>query len=490
MQDVEGQWTERARYEFASLFDDASSSDTLRMAVADALTRGWSNNRDKPLWLLAIAIAALGDAVRQGHCDDRVDGLAIIYGHPRSLFRGLLDCASDPSNESISFRQGKLAITFDGTTLQLSEARLRILSKIAEFLLIADDFGNTQQVMVAFAELHQSGLGKPDGIKGQVRLFARWMYRYRVDQFRDTGTNSPFQSIMKFCEQLDFMIEDDSIVEFWTSDLNHHFRTYTTCFLAFVDFHDELREIVRRRELASANSIDAPGPHAKSMDIEADVEWITADDDDPATTRLQAVDTLANHDVKLLTAAQKRLLRQLATVGQFGADHILSTLRMIAFHPVQSGLSNSLRTGRSRLTLDERLRCVEAISYSDIATMLAKLENSLVELLKMSLARRLAETAAEGEEFTAVEREGAILLSKFRKRRSGHLADTMDWTAIEAALIASREFTGIVSERVTSSVGDGLTDKFHEDQLLFSEILTQFYSDASSSKSGSVTPEG
>ncbi|MEL7543173.1 MAG: hypothetical protein AAGJ70_05300, partial [Pseudomonadota bacterium] len=169
-------WSERARSEFAALFDDASYSDAFKKAVADALVRGWSNNRDKPFWALSVLVVALAAS------GGSEDGMDVVWQAPTDMRARLSELGAESLamfDCEVREDDGTLLLLTPDGDFRLTNHRLRVLRKLAEFFLCCDEFAHAQDIMGLLARLASAGAqgsGTYADIKDATREFARVGY--------------------------------------------------------------------------------------------------------------------------------------------------------------------------------------------------------------------------------------------------------------------------------------------------------------------------
>lgn len=515
MNSYENYWSDQARQEFNGLFEGDPAAEPLRQSVAEALVRGWSGNKDKPFWALCALTMAAAEAARHSH-GDAPDALDIIGADPSETWAQLRrlaeETAADDKVSQVRLNErGSLEIAAGDTAFVLTAARLRILKKLAEFLLIADDFAYAGEFMDRAGQLVAAQPGDTATLKDNARAFARLAYAYRQKHFVDTSTTSSFGLIYQFVRQeLGYQVDDDSVLRFWSWPDNGRYSTYQAAFFAFADFHESLRDVTERRAFSSAVSIhdedagwsDLVDPSAAPdawMDGTTDEEddLLNSEEDGVALADINAPDAISDGSLKLLKEKELRLLRHLSDLKPFGREHPLASLRLIGFHPVQSGISNSLRTGRSKLTLEERLTCVEAHTYDEIDMNIAALDARLAGYLKAALAARMAASGIGADEVNdprtaELLREGVTVLSKVRERKAKADAGSSGegrkaaWAEIEPALLVAQSVTRVFGDAIARRfAGDDATRSEHlmrafgEDRAIFQQRFTERYGQTS-----------
>lgn len=506
MDNFDAYLSEQAREEFQSLFDDEPSHPRLRQLVGEALVRGWSNNKDKPFWALAIVVSCIGRAGARTSCRRTKDGLDIVAEPADALWQRLRAASADVDHDAfcgIECTQDRLRLHFDGTRYTLTLTRLRILKKIAEFLLVCDDFSRSKEVLGLFETLSSCQREDVEIVKDAIRSLSRIAYAYRTKHFHDTGAQSAFGLLMRFVStQSAYEIDGDSVMALWAWEENQKFKSYSNTFFAFSDFYADLADLMTRRALIDAHDVLDPviqgdledGDDPESLLIQAESLLIEGsgdicDDafeqgadqpvDDETVSPLERFDTAP---MRLLSGKEPRLVGQLARLGRFGFAFPRASLRLIAFHPVQSGLSNALRTGKSKLSLAERLTCVEAVSYRDIDQDVKDLANRMNQLLKAALARR-GEPVKSNPALDEIYRAGIVILDEVRAKRGGKdgkSASAEDWLAVEPALVTTQSLARQFTNRIERAVGHDPTETtlvswFETDRKTFQRVLSALY---------------
>ena len=153
---------------------------------------------------------------------------------------------------------------------------------------------------------------------------------------------------------------------------------------------------------------------------------------------------------------EEMLAAPIASAGAFGCSLPLATLRLLSFHPIQSALSNSLRTGKATLSLKERVTCIEARRYGVLMGEVGELESAMTEWLKIAFAVRSQEATGNARA-DAIRAEGMQLL---KTRRSQSLARPREELAdafarVERALMALAKTLGNFRAAASGRAGRG-----------------------------------
>ncbi len=187
-------WSDRAQTEFAALFEDRAYGARFKDAVADTLIRGWPPNRDKPVWAIAVLVAAL--AGTEGGLGP-ASGLVIVAGTPDAIFARLAAtrCADGPITIEPGGRSVRLAAF--GASIHVGRNRIALLRKVAEFLLAADDYAHTATVSAILDGLGGDAAMDETLFREAVRALARRLYDYRKAHFAEGHAASGFDFIKR-----------------------------------------------------------------------------------------------------------------------------------------------------------------------------------------------------------------------------------------------------------------------------------------------------
>ncbi len=484
-------WSERARREFAALFDDANYSDAFRRSVADALVRGWSNNRDKPFWALSIVVAALSAS---GGGDDGMDIIWQSAGDIREQYLAMPEDALSAIGCSVSENDGTLLLSTPDGEFRLTNHRLRVLRKLAEFFLCCDEFAHANDVMGLLSGLAGApSQGSYADVKEATRAFARIGYRFRTENFLDGHASSAFSVINSYLAKRDFVFVDHTIFEFWADSGNERYKTYEATFQAFANFVAAMEDA--RAVNAGANARDIQDPALSGAvaglvanddggleDVTQDLCSHLDDDRDDGEVIEKATDPAVLGDANLRLFGRKDIviLSRLVEFERFATEHRLASLRLLSFHPVQSGISNGLRTGKWKVPLSDRVTCQEAKSYGLIIEDLADLQARATSWLEVAFALASGEVDDDSAAHD-VRTAGLATLSKSRSKALQKDPETLRRAFLEVtpALIQARElserFAGLFRRLFPDSETCGMDNQFVSDKGLFAAEFIRRY---------------
>ncbi len=485
-------WSETARVEFDALVDGTNASERFRLALAQTIANGWGANRDKPVWALAGTLALLGESGA-----DLASSLDFLWMPPARVFAHLSGCRHPAVSANDS---GSYHLKLPGGGLMLDRFRLKLLQKYLEFLISCDGFAHSGEVASLLDACLKGGLADRAASDTAVKTIARILYRYRADHFDDGHATSAFSILRAYLAQVGDVITDDTVFGFWSADTNSHFKTYQASYFALKDYVAALAEARSRAAMRRAGEIDTPALAAElSVDfvdpfefegeeeedaspgeIAEDAEQAAADyrgGEDEAVAALKAI---AESEVKLIKKREEMLAAPIASAGAFGCSLPLATLRLLSFHPIQSALSNSLRTGKATLSLKERVTCIEARRYGVLMGEVGELESAMTEWLKIAFAVRSQEATGNARA-DAIRAEGVQLL---KTRRSQSLARPQEELAdafarVERALMALAKTLGNFRAAASGRAGRGgdLDAGFEADRAKFAAQLSRLYAD-------------
>jgi hypothetical protein len=359
----------------------------LARAVAGAIRP----SRDRPLWDLAHAIAALG-----------VDG------------RGFIDLALDTTLASAAALQDRLgnAPGADDRGLVLDHPRpwraswagLARLLSLAEFLLTAED-------CAGFATLAaQIGAGlAPSEAPDLARRLASQLGQYRNAHMPLAPIERRFRAIRGFLRDSgkdggqNAVLSDDDIVAFWQSDAAES-TLFTTIVEHFITYERAADAFGTMALLARADSLET------IENWEDRLEAITLPIAD-APVLADALETLADlpDGPKLLTGAEYDTLAAVLSLDPYHRKRPLTVLRARAFGRIQSGIANRLRRGTGGPKVSARVTCAE-VDYDDLIETVSTLAAHLRRCLMIALALR-----SDGGSATGLAREGEQELKRIRR---------------------------------------------------------------------------
>jgi len=512
-------WSAQARLEFASLFDDGSYSAAFQRAVAEAFAKGWSGNRDKPLWAMAVAACAHARAARslsEGGNLDAGDGLGLVWGAPRDLLETLLaadGAVFDDCGLTIRAEDGAVLVSTPDGLLRLTGFRLAVLKKLAELLLCANNFDYAPTVMQAL----ENAVAAENfaAVKDVARELSRLTYQYRTEHVADAHANSGFTIVRNYLASLNYEIADDTILEFWCDPENQKYQTYEASYRAFAAFAAAITEAEATHAALSAQDINDPviagqvsaawasgldGADADGVGLASaanDAGPTTHDVSETADTDADGVDPqiLGDTDFRLLNQKEVGLLSRLHETGAFGQRLPTATLRLLSFHIVQSGLSNALRTGKAKVPMAERVHCGEAVPYPHLAASLEELSVKLGELMGAATAAIVEDAssaALPSAQAANVIDAGSRFLAKARSKALQRPADELRdrFIAITPALVAARTqvdayarvFAAVDRQSAPAAVetttpDGGLALKFDADRPRFAAEFARRYAD-------------
>ncbi|MCB1351053.1 MAG: hypothetical protein KDK11_21325, partial [Maritimibacter sp.] len=235
-----------------------------------------------------------------------------------------------------------------------------------------------------------------------------------------------FTVIRGFTKEVGDVIDDDTPFAFWMSADNTIFRTYAASFYGLRDYVAALSEAQTRAAMEKGLDAAHPGLQAE-LSVMPDDPF--ADEDDGAATAAalpeeapkapetaeEALKSIAEGELKIVTQKERALLSPVLQAGAFGVALPRATARLLAFHPIQSALSNGLRTGKALLPIEERVHCSEARAYGDLAQDLQALETAMTDWMKIALALRIGEDT-DNPQLAEIRDAGVVLLKKKRSK--------------------------------------------------------------------------
>ncbi len=479
-------WSVTARSDFRAVTDDGSCSDRFKLALAATIAQGWDNNRDKPAWALAALLQALARTRLQlATCLD------LLWHPPGEILAAL--AASEESGAGKN-DDGSLFLKDKRGTFRLSPFRVRLVQKLLEFVVSCDDFAHGPTVVDMLDPLREYPAQGTDPVGEATRAFAKLLYRYRETHFDDARANATFTVIRSYTKEAGDLIDDDSPFEFWMSEDNNLFRTYSASFFGFRDYAAALADAVSRAAMERGLDIENPGLQ-KELSVDPDDPFDDTEDAEGVAAALpeeapaqpetaeDALKSIAEGELKIVKQKERALLSPIMQAGDFGTSLPRATVRLLSFHPIQSALSNSLRTGKALLPIEERVHCSEARGYDDLAADLQALESAMTDWMKIALALRIGQDA-EDARLNDIREAGVVLLKKKRSKSFDRPPEELAaaFRGIETGLISVsgslRAFREALGRGFASP--EDMARAFEADRARFRDAFTRLYLDAPS----------
>ncbi len=477
-------WSVAARSDFRAVTDDGATSDRFKIALAATIAQGWDNNRDKPAWALAALMQALARSeLALATCLD------LLWLRPADILSAL--AASDDAGVGKN-ADGSLYLRDKRGTFRLSPFRVRLVQKLLEFVVSCDDFSHGPTVVDMLDPLREYPAQGTDPVGDATRAFAKLLYRYRETHFDDARANATFTVIRGYTQSAGDIIDDDSPYAFWMSEDNRIFRTYSASFFGFRDYAAALSGAVQRAALERGIDATHPGLQ-KELSVDPEDPFDKEEDDpegvaaalpdevpDRPETAAEALKSIAEGDLKIVKQKERALLSPIMQAGAFGVSLPRATMRLLSFHPIQSALSNSLRTGKALLPIEERVRCSEARGYDALAGDLQALESAMTDWMKIALALRIGQ-GSQDERLASIREAGVALLKQKRSKTFDRPPEELAaaFKGIETGLIAVSGALRSYAQafrRVYATAQD-LESAFEADRALFRDAFTQLYLD-------------
>lgn len=473
-------WSVTARSDFRAVTDDGKTSDRFKLALAATIAQGWDNNRDKPAWALAALMQALARTeLALATCLD------LLWLSPGDILAAL--SASDEAGIGHN-DDGSLFLKDKRGTFRLSPFRVRLVQKLLEFVVSCDDFAHGPDVVDMLDPLREYPAQGTDPVGEATRAFAKLLYRYRESHFDDSRANATFTVIRSYTKDAGDLIDDDSPFNFWMSDGNSIFRTYSASYYGFRDYAAAVSAAVSRAAMEKGLDASSPGLQ-KELSVEPDDPFADEDDEGIAQslpeevasvpdTAEAALKSIAEGELKIIKQKERALLAPIMQAGDFGVSLPRATARLLAFHPIQSALSNSLRTGKATLPIEERVHCSEARGYGDLASDLQALESAMTDWMKIALSLRIGEETQDAR-LAQIREAGAVLLKKKRSKSFDRPPQELSagFREIEAGLIsvstALRNYSGALRRGLSSQ--DEMVQAFEADRALFADAFSRLY---------------
>ncbi|MBM7067439.1 hypothetical protein [Actibacterium sp. 188UL27-1] len=421
-----------------------SDAAWLARAVAGAIRP----SRDRPLWDMAHAIAAIG-----GDPADIIDLVLNPQRTSASALRAHILSTGRAQSDDKGLALGGAA-PWHGSWTGLARS-----FALLEFLLTADELARFADITALL-----SGLADPAAAPDTARRLAAMMTAYRADHMPLAPFERRFTAIRGFLRQLGRTdsYNDDDILTFWQGGEDALFTTIVAHFVTYDRVAAELGALTALQGADYLSGIE---------NWEDRLEAITLPDTQSGAVEqaMATLSDLAPGTPKVLTGAERDTLLALLSLDPFHANRPLTVLRALAFGRIQSGIGNRLRRGSGGADLPERVTCADA----DYSALLAR-ARSLTDHLKTCITIALTLRGATGEVAQAGERNLA------RMRRAGFDAPRDQLAravaAIDAALAtATTELAAHCAAVERLAERTPLGDLVERDRASFAATFTALY---------------
>lgn len=395
-----GGYDERCAADLANVGDGRDLSRADRAWLARVVTGAVRPNRDKPVWDLAHALAALAGATGARDGRDLIT-LALDPG----LARPAALAARFGGGPAVDDRGPVL-----GTAWSTSWVGLARLLALAEFVLTAEDLAQFATVASWLDEL--AAAPDPDSAAILAKRLARHLAAYRTAHLPLAPLERRFRALLTFLGGRR-SVTDDDILDFWCTEMATGERPgFRTVAEHFVTFEAAGHLLDGLEALSTPAALDAHEGWDERLDA--------ALGDLAAAEPAAALATLLAdwpEGPKILTGAEREDLTDFLRLEPYHRTRPLTTLRAVSFGRVQSGIANRLRRGGGGADIAERASCLEAESYGALRARARLLAAHLTRMLRIAAALRIADRDALPEAVrSALEAAEADLR---RVRRAG-----------------------------------------------------------------------
>jgi hypothetical protein len=481
---------EHTKSDLESIADQRQLSDGQAKMLKRNVTGTLRPNRDYYLWVLVnvLSVLLLCRSRQPGTfnpvvCAQNVvlEGIAALEEH----------CTGQDgvriSDEGIAADTGGLS--YGAVWVKVDHAL-----NFASFFIQGSDgalYGSFVEAVTALSDARGAAAGRDVAVGILSRRIGQW----RRDCLPLGRHERIFSSLLAFLNSRHLAMrrrgtafDDDDIVAYWRhcveNDDRLMFRTAVERFRIFERVQAQQAAI---RNLGAPADLDALIART-DLDVEAGEGWNDTEDERAESRLIDALKSLSA-DPKALKGTEADAIKDIITLRPFHKLRPLTSLRVLAFDPVQSGIANFLRRGGGGDDIEARVTCSAARSYDDITDYFEYLLGHLERLLRIAAALRFggAETR-ENEDPKLAEmilqraqliQQGNVELK--RMRRYGFIDRPREELAaifaqMDEMLGKLRDEVGDFLKELNRLRGrEALGDRFVKDKLVFKEILTRAY---------------
>lgn len=464
---------ERCAADLGNVVDGRDLSRDAAGWLARAVTGAIRPNRDKPLWDLAHALAALARLTDAENGRDLVDlvldpGLAGT-GALQHRFGGASGegASTDASGFVLDLGPRSWRATWSGTG--------RLLA-LAEFLLTADDLAGFGPITGWIHEL----VADPSATSVDllVSRLTRALHAYRRSHLPLSLHERRFRGILDFLatrrtgrDRTAFT--DDDILDFWrTGTVDGDGPSFRTAAEHFVTFEAVVTALGGLTGLRAAASLDA----TEGWDERIDASLADVVGTEPAAKLAEMLAALPDGP-KILTGAERDELADLLRLEPFHRTRPLTTVRAVSFGRVQSGIANRLRRGSGGADIVERVACTDAETYRAISERARTLAAHLGRMVGIAACLRLSPETTDVRVAAALQAGEADLK---RVRRAGFDADRPNlaaaFAAVDETLVRIADETSALIRALDAlEARRPLSGTFEADRLAFAEAFGRVY---------------
>ncbi|KQT59686.1 hypothetical protein ASG52_20070 [Methylobacterium sp. Leaf456] len=457
-----GGYDERCAADFAAVGEGRDLSRADRAWLARVVTGAVRPNRDRPLWDLAHALAALAQATGPRDGRDLVT-LALDPGLATAEA-----CAARFSGSATADTRG---LVLEGEAgWHTGWSGLARLLALGEFVLTAEDLGSFGTVTGWLDEL--AAAPDADGAAFLAKRLARHLSAYRNAHLPLAREERRFRALLGFLGGRR-AFSDADILAFWQAEMASGERPgFRTVAEHFVTFEAGAHLVDGLDGLSSAASLDAHQGWEDRLD--AALSDLTAAE---PTATLAALLADWPEGPKILTGAEREDLADFLRLEPFHRTRPLTTLRAASFGRVQSGIANRLRRGTGGADIAERAACTEAESYAALTERAAALAAHLARMLRIAAALRILERDGLSEKTRAALDAAEADLRRVRRAGFEDRAGlTAGFAAAETALLRVAEETARLERALAGLARQHPPDAgFEADRAVFAEALSAAY---------------
>lgn len=462
-----GGYDERCAADLANVCEGRELAREDRAWLARAVTGAVRPNRDRPLWDLAHALAALARLTRTGAGRDLV---TLVLDPQLARAEALRARFAEAGTATGTADARGLVLQGDAEGWRTTWSGLARLLALAEFVLTAEDLAHFSALSGWLDELVSAP--KPEGAAFLAKRLARHLAAYRNAHLPLAPLERRFRAILGFLDGRRAFTDDD-ILGFWQAEMGGDerpgFRTVAEHFVTFEAVSALLGDL---EGLAAAASLDAVEGWEGRLD--ASLGDLAVEPAESLAVLLAGIGDAP----KILTGAERDDLADLLRLEPFHRTRPLTTLRAASFGRVQSGLANRLRRGGGGAEIAERVTCAEAETYRALADRVAALAAHLDRMLRIAAALRVP-ADAEGLEPEVRGALAAALTDLRRVRRAGFDDPdrvTAGFAAADAALLRLADEIGRLGRALAGLAGERpLEAAFAADRAIFARTLAEAY---------------
>ena len=450
-----------------------SEAPTLQWLAKFVTGAAGGPNKDAPLFELCHLILALRLSFGGGAAGRADFFLGTTPATPAAFKASFAEAAS---HDQLDIEDEQVTLMCGPQPFSIRYGRMPRLVALYEFLSGLDAFSFFGEFNDILDELESSN-PTLSAVKAAANRLSSRMRHYRIEHLASAESDGKFTAVYAFLqergEENSLSIDDNTIFDFWAlHNQKNDYKGYRTVFDLFFKFMSAMDEVTSRRAAQDASVLGADR-EAGEIDFSDDaLNTLTAEWESPLAT----FEEPPLSDIKFFKkSTELKPLETLTTYGPKIQTLPLAFLRYESFGSIQSAITNDLQIGRGKASVQNRIACTDAETYTDRQTTFETLEAHVQQLIQACLHVVASDNVVA---FPGVEDDTAKAFKKLtRKGFDDSAQENTDAfkLAADPLLSVRTQLQGVV--KVLAKLD--LDTSFETDRDAFRQQFTALYGEAS-----------